>query len=612
MSPMHWLRRPKLGMKMFLLSFLSTSCLIVLLGYGSQQYVYHQFTKQQTGYVAHLLERTDVLLNQFMKDLQGNLLALSKDERLLSPDKTEVTKLLENHRLYWNYDIKNLYVIAPDGQMTGTSGYLWEIKGAEHVKAILEHDVPGSAVTYWTEPYMSPVSDYTISYIVRMLGPKGEILGNLVADLDIQGVLAAYGDWTYTSRQDLLLLSAKNRPLTVNNPYVQYDVYKKQYDLAGLPEELMERTLVEPYKTKDTAGNPIYVTRMTNNKWGWQVMAVLKEEQMYASIRWIRTYALLIGLLGIVPCAIVSLWLSRTMTRPMKALARQMEKLSAGDFRSTVEQRYRDEFGILVSTFNKMVGRIKQLMDDLVTTEKAKKHYELKVLQAQMQPHFLYNTLNSISYLSRHGQSEEVDRMITSLSALLPLHMDKTEELVPLAQELQAVEHYVYLMSVRFPDQFVLEVDVEEATLPMLVPKFSIQPLVENSLYHGILPKLQPGSIVITSEVTAEGVRVRIADDGVGIPEAALTELLKPPAEPAATDVSRYTHLGVRSIHDRLGLYFGAPYGLRITSDEGVGTVVEMLLPFTLHGTDKEVLQEKRKERRTENDTGSERTRALG
>ncbi|RAV12960.1 histidine kinase [Paenibacillus contaminans] len=573
---MHLLNRPNLSVKIFLLAFLPIASLILLLGYGSQQYVFRQFTNEQTRYVSHLLERTDLLLNQFMKDLQANMLVLSKDERLLSERTDEAIKLLENYRLFWNYDVKNLYIITPDGRMTGTSGYLWEIKGYDHVKAILENDRTGPASPYWTEPYMSPVSDYTISYVVRLTGSKGEFRGVLVADLDIQGILAAYGDWTYTSREDLLILSAKNKPLTTNNPYVTYDVFRKEYDITGLPPDLIERTSREAHKFRDTEGNPLYVTRMTSNKWGWQVMAVLKEEKLHQSVRWIRTYAFAIGLLGIPLSLVISFYLSRSITRPLKLLTRQMNKVSEGDFQTTVENSYRNEFGILVRTFNKMVGRIKQLMDDLIRSEKAKKHYELKVLQSQIQPHFLYNTLNSISYLSRHGKSDEVDQMITSLVALLQFHLDKIEELVPLSQEIEGVRHYGYLMSVRFPDMFVLELDIEEEALQVLVPKFSVQPLVENSIFHGILPSMSLGSIVVNSEETDGAILIRVADDGVGMSEEQLSVLL---AEESGSGTPGYYHMGVRSIHDRLGLYYGPGYGLTVKSKPGGGTVVEMRVP---------------------------------
>ncbi|MEK8128234.1 histidine kinase [Paenibacillus filicis] len=573
---MHLFKRPNLGVQIFLLAFLSIASLILLLGYGSQQYVFRQFTMEQTRYVSHLLERTDLLLNQFMKDLQANMLVLSKDERLLSDRTDEAVKLLENYRLFWNYDVKNIYIVTPDGRMTGTSGYLWEIKGAEHVKAFLDNDRTSPSPSYWTEPYMSPVSDYTISYIVRLTGPKGENRGILVADLDIQGILAAYGDWTYTSREDLLILSAKNRPLTTNNPYVAYDVFRKEYDLIGLPPDLIEQTTAEAHKVLDTEGNPLYVTRMTSNKWGWQVMAVLKEEKLHQSVRWIRTYAFVIGLLGIPLSLIISFYLSRSITRPLKLLTRKMDKVSAGDFQTTVESSFHDEFGLLVSTFNKMVVRIKQLMEDLIRSEKAKKHYELKVLQSQIQPHFLYNTLNSISYLSRQGQTDEVDQMITSLVALLQFHLDKIEELVPLSQEIEGVRHYGYLMSVRFPDMFVLEVDIEEEALQVLVPKFSVQPLVENSIFHGILPGLSLGSIVITGEETEDAVLIRVADDGVGISVEKLSTLLE---DERGRGASGYYHMGVRSIHDRLALYYGPGYGLTVLSEPGGGTVVEMRVP---------------------------------
>jgi len=160
--------------------------------------------------------------------------------------------------------------------------------------------------------------------------------------------------------------------------------------------------------------------------------------------------------------------------------------------------------------------------------------------------------------------------------ALLQFHLDQIEELVPLAQEIEGVRHYAYLMSVRFPDTFVLELDVEEEALAALVPKFSVQPLVENAVFHGILPTQRFGSIVVTSEETGDAYWIRIADDGEGMSAERAAELL---AGDSGSGKPGYYHMGVRSVHDRLSLYFGPAYGLTVESEPGRGTAVTMRIP---------------------------------
>ncbi|WP_372633784.1 sensor histidine kinase [Cohnella sp.] len=589
-------RPTSLSVKVFWISFISITALLVLLGYISQNFIIDSFKKQQTRYVGHLLERTEVHLNLFMKNLQVNLLALSRDERLYSSlPENEAIPLLENYRMYWNQDLKNIYMITNDYKVFGTSAYLWEIKGHSMADKLYKGAVMSERI-YWTEPYMSSVSDYTVSVAVPVKGEGDSIQGVLAVDLDLESIISSYGRWEYSIREDLLIVSRDGTPVTIYHPYVKYSVFDKKYTLSGLSgSQIADGSLNEWYQ-EDENGERLYISRMQNNNWGWQVMAVMKEQQLHSSIAVLRNYVLWIGCIGIALSCVLSYYLSRYVSRPIKLLIKQMRKVSTGDFQSHISLPFRGEIGSLVQTFNLMVVRIKRLMEDLLASERNKKQYELKVLQAQIQPHFLYNTLNSISYMARRNDTHRVDSMITSLVELLHFHLDKVDEYVPISQEAEGVKHYAYLLSIRYPDQFIVEVDIEDGVLECEIPKLTLQPLVENAIFHGILAKAQPGSIIIAGTEKDGDIVLEVSDDGAGMPQGLVGSLL---AGQAQSSRPAYYHMGLLNIHHRLQLYYGEKYGLQVSSKVGEGTTVTLRLPAKACRTQQPTLQTGEKTNRT-------------
>ncbi|WP_334077535.1 sensor histidine kinase [Paenibacillus sanfengchensis] len=565
-----------LGIKIFWISFCGMAGLIVIIWYLTQNFMMDTFKTQQTRYVANLLERTEVHLNLFMKTLQGNLLALSRDERLQTASDDEAIKLMESYLMYWNQDLKNMYLIRPDLKVIGTSDYLWDIKGHRMAPDIYKAVVMSDQM-YWSEPYVSDVSDHTVTAGVSIYDAAGKFYSVLAVDLDLQNILSSYGHWDFSQTDDLLIVSRDFRPISIYHPLVAYNAFDDEYRVKeSLFVRLAEANRKE-WNYRDAGGNGWFISRARNNNWGWQIMAVLPEKELYSSIGKIRFYTLLVGLIGVMLSLVISYYLSRYVSRPIYMLIRQMKRVSRGDFQTRITLPFRGEIGILVHNFNLMVQKIKGLMDELLQSETSKKQYELKVLQAQIQPHFLYNTLNSISYLVRRGETDDVDRMITSLVEMLHFHLDKIDEIVPIRQEAQGVEHYAYLLSMRYPGRFSLEVELDESVNAFTIPKLTLQPLVENAIFHGILAEDRCGTIVLTGRVENGAIVVlEVSDDGVGIPESKLGTLLRTGANESR---KAYYHLGIRNIHERLQLHYGPEYGLHVQSIAGEGTTVTITLP---------------------------------
>ena len=332
----------------------------------------------------------------------------------------------------------------------------------------------------------------------------------------------------------------------------------------------------------------------------------------------VGNYAIVIMLLGIVLALFLSVLLSAQIVRPVQNLARLMGKAEAGDF--TVEARIEGEREVrnLSHAFNVMIARIRTLMDQIIIEQEQKRRSEFKALQAQINPHFLYNTLDSIVWMAENGRNEEVVRMTEALARLFRIGISRGEEFIPLEKELDHARSYLVIQKIRYKDKFdfSLELDADVATLP--VPKIILQPLIENAIYHGVRNSVDPGFIRIRAHRGADCVLVSVSDNGAGMrPEQAAllladrsesaregprtagkatalamdetiasssAKVRTEPVRPANVKASRGSGVGLKNVHDRLRLHFGPEYGLTLESELDEGTTITIRLPLPHEG----------------------------
>lgn len=259
------------------------------------------------------------------------------------------------------------------------------------------------------------------------------------------------------------------------------------------------------------------------------------------------------------------------LNSPISCLNYAMCRLQEGDMDTRVAIKRRDELGLLGEGFNQMAEKIKQLIYDIEVEQGEKRRAEICFLQAQITPHFLYNTLNGIKSLARMQRTEEAAEMTTSLISLLRLS-SSGNELIPLSQELEYVKNYIDIMSFRKNRSFQLESFLEEGTERCIIPKFSLQPFIENSIIHGFCEQeKEEYRIIIRAVWNREDILVCIEDNGKGFEPKEICEKQE--------EGIRFSHLGIRNVEERIHLYFGKEYGVEIDSAKGKGTRVWLHLP---------------------------------
>lgn len=310
----------------------------------------------------------------------------------------------------------------------------------------------------------------------------------------------------------------------------------------------------------------------TLNKTRWRLVGVAYANEilrMEQTMLFTFSIALIAAVfLGIATAAAIAY----IVTHPIKKLEARINDVECGNLFVSMNEDGFEEIRSVSKSFNLMLSRIRQLMQQVVEEQEKKRLHELNALQAQINPHFLYNTLDSIIWMEEQGQSQEAIAMVGALAKLFRISISKGRPLITVEEEMEHVRNYVIIQKIRFGNRFECEIDVQEDAAQATTLKLIVQPIVENALNHAIDQYAdQPLHIRVHAFATEDELLFSIEDDGVGIPAERLASLLH--AAPGASGI------GLKNVHERIRLTFGAPFGLEIHSEEDVGTTVILRQP---------------------------------
>lgn len=269
---------------------------------------------------------------------------------------------------------------------------------------------------------------------------------------------------------------------------------------------------------------------------------------------------------------------TRRITGPIGALSRKARQFGEGHFSSEPVQTHITELKTLDAGFDDMAARVDALMAKQIEDQRSLHRAELELLQAQINPHFLYNTLDSIAILAESQRSEDVVDMVTSLSTFFRNSLNKGQDIITLGAERTQVQSYLEIQQIRYSDILQYEIDIPEELWDCRVPKLILQPLAENALYHGVKNRRGMGKITITGESDGDDLLLRVTDNGAGMDEEQVRILQSGLYE------DRHTGLGLVNVHKRIRLYCGEGYGLRFESTVGKGSTVTIRLPQSRGG----------------------------
>ncbi len=330
-------------------------------------------------------------------------------------------------------------------------------------------------------------------------------------------------------------------------------------------------------KTIRIDGKDVLVTLTPIIKMGWTLINQTDLKQLTSETKKLTFITFWIGLICLAVTLLGAGLLSKVIANPIVSLTRKMQKVKEGSLDIQYDVNSTDEIGLLASGFNSMLERIRNQLENIRMEQRKKREYELALIQAQIKPHFLYNTLDLIYIFCSMGRNEEARKTTKNLADFYRIALSKGREIITIDEELKNVENYLSIQRVRYSDIFDYEIRKDTEVLRYSIPKLTIQPLVENSIYHGLKLKGSFGRLLIECGSEGENVIISITDDGAGIEEDKMKYLL-------AAKNEQQDSFGLKSVNERVKLYFGEEYGLELQSIPGVKTVVTITIPKRREG----------------------------
>ena len=317
-----------------------------------------------------------------------------------------------------------------------------------------------------------------------------------------------------------------------------------------------------------------------SDKTGWTVVGCMNVAELLKSSRQAQRIYVICAAGLIVLALILSRVLARNITYPIQRLRDSMQKVQTGDFPATdIEVSSENEIGSLTESFNVMTHRIEELMEQNIHEQEQKRKSELKALQSQINPHFLYNTLDSIIWMAEGKKNEEVVLMTASLARLLRQSISNEDELVSVGQEAEYARSYLTIQKMRYKDKLEFQIDISPAVSGVKIIKLVLQPIIENAIYHGLKYKDSKGLLVVHGYQEGEKAVLEVEDNGVGMDEETLAHIFE------KHKVNYHSNgVGVYNVQKRLKLYYGEEYGIVYKSRRNEGTKAVITIPMNTGG----------------------------
>ena len=310
---------------------------------------------------------------------------------------------------------------------------------------------------------------------------------------------------------------------------------------------------------------------------GWTIVGCMNMSELLRNSRQTRSIYVLVAVGLIIVALLISSLIARNITLPIQKLRDSMKSVQKGNFDiEDIEVISDNEIGSLTRSFNVMTHRIRELMEQNVKEQEQKRKIELKALQSQINPHFLYNTMDMINWQALQGHTNEVSTAVQNLSRFYKLTLSRKKGISTIECEEEHVSIYITLQNMRYHDSIDFISDIPDELMEYQIPKLTLQPVVENAILHGILEKeSKSGTIVLTGWLEESDIVILISDDGVGISPEKLQTILSGTGQSS----SGGTNIAIYNTHRRLQILYGQKYGLSYTSIPGQGTEVQIRIP---------------------------------
>lgn len=364
-----------------------------------------------------------------------------------------------------------------------------------------------------------------------------------------------------------------------NRDHIVFDSDKKLLNepFVGI-DEIRDQRNKGYFLTEGTREEQLLLAHVPISKYDWRVVETVPYASLTKGTDEIFRNTLDVFLVCFILTSVIWLFVSSHIVRPIRTLTNSMKKVQEGDWNVRVDIERPDEVGAMYKHFNFMIKRIQELFHSNLEEQEKKKNAEYKALQAQINPHFLYNTLNTIRWMAIIQKSDNIREVVEVLGRLLKNTIKHEGPFITVEEELSNLRDYVYIQKIRYNNNFDVTYDVQDEVLTMPCVKFILQPIVENAIFHGIEPKEDlPGEIIISIKRLEDQLMIRVRDNGVGMSSDVLDELIKRMAHPGEKG-----GIGMSNVMERLKLTYGESSEFHVRSEQNEYTEIEMIIPVAV------------------------------
>ncbi|MDQ0877882.1 two-component system sensor histidine kinase YesM [Paenibacillus sp. V4I3] len=581
---LQWIKNLPIAVKLIVISFI-----LIAVPLGIASYLTY------TSYSASIQKNTGKYQMDVVKELTANIDTYMNELNLLTLlpyQSQQILKYLEaggqsasnlsfNERVTIEDFTKRVFA---NGRLDISGVTLYRVSGGTY-SAMLEEQANYSIKSVEDEPWYEKVSKtgkivyigtfnktaldtnnqvYSFARKIRSVD-TGKVLGYLVLDVDKNVI---------RNKIEAISNEKKNIMIVDNEGSMIYKSMEYGIDSDKLLPYKGAGTVV--YKqNNDTELLSYYTSPFT----GWTMIEMVPLATLLQDTVYVRNYIILIGAVCLLLAFIIFTIFALRITNPISELRNLMKKVVVGDLHVSIPISSRDEIGQLSQSFNIMVSKLSDLGYRLYESEIREKNAQISALQSQINPHFLYNTLGSISMYAEIQGNREVVKMTNNLSKLLRYSINSHKSQVPLNMELEHVKGYMAIQQIRFEEKIQFHVNIEPELLSYSVIRFILQPIIENSIVHGIDKGNGYGNIILTGKKQEDNMLITIQDDGAGMSAVQLQNLLDKKFDLASSEEGTGGH-GLMNVHRRIALRYGNQYGIKIESSLQQGTIIFLTLPL--------------------------------
>lgn len=400
---------------------------------------------------------------------------------------------------------------------------------------------------------------------------SGHILGTAIVYIREKDVAAIYLDNIVNKNDKFFIIDDQRRIVSTQNKDELYSYFD---DEKYLGEYRLEDVSDNESIIRDIDGERTLIAVQDFKKLNWKIVSVIPLDEITYENRGMTKLIVIFGLTCLFLSFVASYLLSYTISKPILKLVRIMREIKSGNMQLRADINEKGEIGMLSDGFNSLMDKINSLLEEIYIEQKQKRENEFKLLQSQIKPHFLYNTIETIISFIKLGLKDNAVMTAKYLAGFYRISLSKGNDIITISDEMQLIDNYLSIQKLRYVEYLDYKLEFDEKILKYQIPKLTLQPLVENSIYHGLKQKDEKGFLLIKGYYDQDMIKIEVIDDGVGMTEEMIKRVLSRPMNDRKS-----TDFGVFSVDSRLKLLYGEQYGLSIESVVGKYTKVIVSLP---------------------------------